>query len=77
MLFTPGHRCRCFDPARPLDNFLCFRRPFLGGRVAAEGATIDGSFTSGFEKRFVGDYLWKIEKDADGFASLVRYRITS
>ena len=45
------------------------------GRVKVEGAPIDGSFTSGFEKRFVGDYLWRIERDADGYASLVRYKI--
>jgi hypothetical protein len=68
-VFTPGRDLNVFDIFGPKGEFL--------GRVTVEGdgATIDGSFTSGFEKRFVGDYLWKIEKDADGFASLVKSRI--
>lgn len=56
-----------FDIFGPQEEFL--------DRVTVEGATIDGSFTSGFEKRFVGDILWKKEKDAEGFAALVKYRI--
>lgn len=68
--FTPGREMNVFDifeGSGPKGEFL--------GRVTVEGATIDGTFTSGFEKRFVGDYLWKIERDADGFASLVKYRV--
>jgi NHL repeat len=69
-VFTPGRENNVFDIFGAKGEFL--------GRIAVEGAgaTIDGTFTSGFEKSFAGDYLWKIERDADGFASLVKFRIT-
>lgn len=46
-------------------------------KVSVEGAAVDANFASAFEKRFAGDSLWKIERDADGFASLVKYRFSS
>jgi len=83
-VFTPGRETNVFDifdPKGKKGDTIPIQEngvmsPFFLNRVAVEGATIDGSFTSGFGKRFVGDYLWKIERDADGFAALVRYRIT-
>jgi hypothetical protein len=66
-VFTPARESNVFDIFDPKGDFL--------GRVTVEGATIDAAFTSKFGKRFVGDILWKIERDRDGFASLVRYRL--
>ena len=66
-VFMPGREMNVFDIFGPKGEFP--------NRVAVEGATIVAQFTSGFEKRFVGDYLWKIEKDAEGYAALVKYRI--
>jgi hypothetical protein len=66
-VLTSGRETNVFDIFAPKGEFL--------NRVAVEGASIEAPFTSAFEKRFAGDFLWKIEKDADGFASLVKYRI--
>jgi hypothetical protein len=67
-VFTPERETNVFDIFGPKWEFL--------NRVAVEGASIDAQFMSSFEKRFAADVLWKIEKDPDGFASLVKYRLT-
>lgn len=66
-VFTPDRASNVFDVFSPDGRHL--------NRVVVEGATIDANFTSAFEKRFAGDDLWKIERDDDGYASLVKYRL--
>jgi hypothetical protein len=67
-VFTPERAPNVFDVSSPNGEYL--------NRVALEGAAIDTGFTSPYEKLFVGDVLWRIEKDEDGYASLVKYRLT-
>lgn len=67
-VFTQERATNVFDVIGPDGKFL--------NRITVEGATVDIHFASAFEKRFSGDDLWKIEKDADGFASLIKYRLT-
>jgi hypothetical protein len=57
-----------FDVFSPEGVFLA--------RAVAEGAAIDPAFTSPYEKAWVGDVLWRREKDEDGYATLVKYRLT-
>jgi len=66
-VFTPDRKTNVFDVFSSEGQYL--------NRVAIEAATIDTNFTSAFEKRFRDDFLWKIERDEDGFASLVKYRL--
>jgi hypothetical protein len=56
-----------FDVFSPAGEYL--------NRVTLEGATIDAGFTSPYEKAWVGDLLWRIEKDEDGYATLTKYRL--
>ena len=73
-VYTEGRELNVFD----IFEMSGSKGEFLGRvTVEGDGATIDGNFTSGFEKRFAGDFLWKIEKDADGYAALVRYKVIS
>jgi hypothetical protein len=44
-------------------------------RITVEGGPIEPSFSSHSLMRFHESFLWKIEKDADDFASLVKYRL--
>jgi len=67
-VFTPERATNVFDIFDPNGKFL--------NRITVEGATIDANFASAFEKRFAGDILWKIERDAEGFASLIKYRLS-
>jgi hypothetical protein len=46
-------------------------------RVTVDGARIEAAFSSHVMMRFSGDFLWLIEKDADDYASLVKYRMTA
>jgi len=68
-VFTPERATNVFDIFDAAGRFL--------NRITIEGAAVDANFASAFEKRFAGDSLWKIERDADGFASLVKYRLSS
>jgi len=44
-------------------------------RITVEGGPIEASFSTHAMMRFHEGYLWKIEKDQDEFASLVKYRL--
>jgi len=66
-VFTADRKSNVFDVFSPEGKY--------SNRITVEGATIDANFTSAFEKRFAGDFLWKIERDEDGYASLVKYRL--
>jgi hypothetical protein len=67
-VFTAERKTNVFDVFSAKGEFL--------NRVIVDGASIDASFATAFEKRFTGDVLWKIEKNEEGFASLVKYRLT-
>ncbi|MCX6560789.1 MAG: 6-bladed beta-propeller [Candidatus Aminicenantes bacterium] len=67
-LFTGDRANNVFDVFSPKGEYL--------NRVVLEGTAIDTTFTSPYEKAFVGDLLWRIEKDEDGYATLVKYRLT-
>jgi hypothetical protein len=66
-VFTAERANNVFDVFSPKGEYL--------NRIVLEGATIDTAFTSPYEKAFVGDLLWRIEKDEDGYATLVKYRL--
>jgi len=67
-IFPQDRSSDIYDIFSPESKFL--------SRVAVEGGPIEESVYSSGQKRFHGDFLWKIEKDADEFASLVKYRLT-
>lgn len=66
-LYTQSRAPNVFDVFSPAGKFI--------HQINVEGAPIDASFTSGFGRPFAGSVLWQIERDEDGFASLVKYRL--
>ncbi|MCX6564007.1 MAG: NHL repeat-containing protein [Candidatus Aminicenantes bacterium] len=46
-------------------------------RISVEGASVGYDFTSSLSNRFAGGALWMIERDEDGYISLVKYRLAS
>lgn len=66
-VFTAERADNVFDVLSPAGEYL--------NRVTLEGAAIDAGFTSPYEKVWVGDFLWRIEKDEDGYAALTKYRL--
>jgi hypothetical protein len=67
-VYTPERALNVFDVFSSKGEYL--------NRVTLEGADIDAAFTSAYEKAWAGDFLWRIEKDGDGYATLVKYRLT-
>jgi len=67
LIFPPDRRSNIFDVFSPEGMFL--------NRITVEGGWIEHSVYASSQKRFHGDFLWKIEKDAEDFSSLVKYRI--
>ncbi len=65
-VYTAERANNVFDVFSPAGEYL--------NRVTLEGATIDAGFTSTYEKVWTGDWLWRIEKDEDGYATLTKYR---
>jgi hypothetical protein len=65
----PDGATNVFDVFSPKGEFL--------QQIRVEGAPIDRSFTGTPGLCFAGPYLWRVEHDADGFASLVKYRLTA
>jgi hypothetical protein len=68
-LYTQSRATNVFDVFSPKGEFV--------HQIIVEGAPIDASFTYGFGRPFAGSVLWQIERDKDGFASLVKYRLTA
>lgn len=68
-LYTPDRIDNVFDVFSPDGEFL--------NRIAVAGGPIETAFSYPASKRFHGDLLWKIEKDAEEFSSLVKYRVTA
>lgn len=66
-LYTPGRATNIFDVFSPKGEFI--------HQITIEGAPIDKYFTSSQFSCFSGNTLWRIERDQDGFASLVKYLI--
>jgi hypothetical protein len=66
-LYTKSRAANVFDVFSPKGKFL----------NQIEGAPIDPWFTSSRNKHLDGDVLWQIERDEEGFASLVKYRLTA
>jgi sugar lactone lactonase YvrE len=67
--FMPDGAANVFDVFSPKGEFL--------QQIRVEGALVDRWFTGTAGLCFAGTYLWRIEHDADGFASLVKYRLTA
>jgi len=63
------------DRATNVFDIFSSRGEFVK-RIAVEGGPIEAVFSSSGSNCFHGDGLWKIEKDADEFAFLVKYRLT-
>jgi hypothetical protein len=68
-LFMPSRETNIFDVFSPKGEFL--------QQIRVEGVPIDRSFALAVGLCFTGPFLWRIEHDADGFASLIKYRLTS
>jgi len=68
-IYTADRAMNVFDIFAPDGRYL--------NRVTVEGGPVEASFSAHTMMRFNGDFLWKIEKDADEFASLVKYRLTA
>jgi hypothetical protein len=68
-VYTLERANNVFDVFSPAGEYL--------NSITLEGATIDTGFSSPYEKAWVGDLLWRIEKDEDGFATLTKYRLSS
>ncbi len=52
------------------------RTGFLA-RITVEGASLDQNFAGSSTNRFTGATLWRIERDKDEYASLVKYRLAA
>jgi len=46
-------------------------------RITVEGASVGHDFANSLSNRFAGGALWMIERDEDGYASLVKYHLTA
>ena len=68
-LYAQSRATNVFDVFSPKGEFI--------HQIIVEGAPIDASFTSGYGRPFAGSVLWQIERDKEGFASLVKYRLTA
>jgi len=68
-VYTADRATNVFDVFSPDGRFL--------NRISVEGGPIEASFSTHTQMRFADGCLWKIEKDADEFASLVKYRLTA
>lgn len=66
-IYTADRSTNVFDVFSPKGEYV--------NRITVEGGPIEAAFSSSGLKRFAGDFLWKIEKDADEFAALVKYRL--
>jgi hypothetical protein len=66
-IYAADRATNVFDVFSPKGEFV--------SRITLEGGPIEAAFSSFGFKQFQGDCLWKIEKDADEFASLVKYRL--
>lgn len=65
-------------PERTTNVFDVFSSDGLYlNRITVEGAPIEASFSSHAQMKFSTGFLWKIERDADDFASLVKYKLTA
>jgi hypothetical protein len=67
--YTQSRATNVFDVFSPKGEFI--------HKIIVEGAPIDASFTSSYGRPFAGSLLWQIERDKEGFASLVKYRLTA
>lgn len=68
-LYTQNRATNVFD-------IFSYKGEYLH-QIAVEGAPIDAWFTSSTRKCFSGNMLWIIEQDKEGYASLVKYRLTA
>ncbi len=66
-LYTRNRTTNIFDIYSPNGEFI--------NQVIVEGAPIDGSITTKINNCFYENGLWRIEKDKDGFVSIVKYII--
>jgi hypothetical protein len=64
--------------SRASDVFDVFDpRSGLLARITVEGAPLGRDFAGSVSSRFVGAALWRIERDKDEYASLVKYRLAA
>ena len=68
-VYVESRATNIFDVFDPKDGFV--------SRITVDGADIDHSFSVSLSNRFSGRYLWRIERDEEGYASLVKYRLTA
>jgi hypothetical protein len=68
-LYVQSRATNVFDVFSPKGEFI--------HQITVEGAPVDASFTDGSVRCFSGSLLWQIERDKEGFASLVKYRLTA
>jgi hypothetical protein len=66
-VFVASRASNVFDIFSPKGEFI--------RQVTLEGAPIDDTFVSSLGKRFIEGGLWRIERDEEGYASLVKYRL--
>ncbi len=67
-LYTAERTNNVFDVFSAKGEYL--------NRITLENAPIDAAFYSSYDKAWAGDLLWRIEKDEDGYATLIKYRLT-
>jgi hypothetical protein len=80
-LIADGEGClwvHVYVESRATNVFDVFdlKNGFLA-RITVEGASIGHDFANSASNRFAGGALWMIERDEDGYASLVKYRLTA
>lgn len=80
-LIADGEGCiwvHVYVESRATNVFDVFdlKNGFLA-RITVEGASVGHDFASSLSNRFAGGALWMIERDEDGYASLVKYRLTA
>jgi len=68
-LYVQSRAANVFDVFSPKGEFV--------HQINVEGAPIEPSFADGTVRSFVGSFLWQIERDKEGFASLAKYRLTA
>jgi hypothetical protein len=68
-VFVASRASNVFDVFSPKGEFI--------RQITLEGAPIDGTFASSLGKRFIEGGLWRIERDEEGYASLVKYRLVA
>jgi hypothetical protein len=67
-VYVESRAANVFDVFDPKDGFVAC--------ITVDGAVLDHSFSASFSNRFSGQALWRIERDEEGYASLVKYRLT-